>query len=507
VRDKHEQRTLILIAAVAVARLIYALVLPIWPQEAYYWAYSQNPALSYFDHPPMAAWMIWLGTTIFGDNAFGIRFMAAVCGAAFTWVGFVWGRSLFNSTIGFWFAVALNAVTILSLAFVVITPDTPLLLFTILTLYLVSLLYQGRDVRLWYLVGVTAGLAILSKYTSAMLFLSVAGMLVFVTTFRKHLLKPQPYIAVLIALLVAMPVFIWNAEHDWASFAFQSSGRFARARVNVIGFVRFFVVQLAVVGPLTFAICIAALSRCGPVGFERGDRRFVVLLLGAAPTLLFFTAASAFMYVKMNWPIAAYPPALLAATAFYFGAEDRETRLSRMRRKVFGRLSAQVVLGLAVLTTAGVYIAAPLPFVPMPQQADLSTGFPELAKKIDPALESAEPPVIIGWEYKTAAMLQYHLAGQPQTCSNNMVGKPGLQYDFWCEPKEFIGRHALFVVDTRKRPPTMGIVSDHFEKVLGPEVVEAKRAGRLITRFEIYRAYGYRGLAADRDSETPQATR
>ena len=36
--------------------------------------------LSFYDHPPMVAWLIWLGIWIFGDNEFGVRISALLCG-------------------------------------------------------------------------------------------------------------------------------------------------------------------------------------------------------------------------------------------------------------------------------------------------------------------------------------------------------------------------------------------------------------------------------------------
>ncbi|MFX7988913.1 glycosyltransferase family 39 protein, partial [Acinetobacter baumannii] len=42
--------------------------------EAYYWTWSKEAALSFLDHPPGIAWLIWLGTLIFGDTALGVRF-------------------------------------------------------------------------------------------------------------------------------------------------------------------------------------------------------------------------------------------------------------------------------------------------------------------------------------------------------------------------------------------------------------------------------------------------
>ena len=59
--DRSERRLLLLSALLGVWQVT---TLPLFAQEAYYWCYAQHPALSYFDHPPMVAWMIWLGTQL-----------------------------------------------------------------------------------------------------------------------------------------------------------------------------------------------------------------------------------------------------------------------------------------------------------------------------------------------------------------------------------------------------------------------------------------------------------
>src|SRR5262245_56411633 len=61
------------LAGVAATGAWLALTLPVFAQEAYYWAYAQHPDLSYFDHPPMVAWLIWFGTLLFGDGVVGVR--------------------------------------------------------------------------------------------------------------------------------------------------------------------------------------------------------------------------------------------------------------------------------------------------------------------------------------------------------------------------------------------------------------------------------------------------
>ncbi|HDR05098.1 MAG TPA: hypothetical protein ENN84_07630, partial [Candidatus Marinimicrobia bacterium] len=70
------------VGALTLFRLIYIALIPITPQEAYYWLYAQFPALGYFDHPPMTAYSILLGTTFFGDSVFGVKLMGVLWSAA-----------------------------------------------------------------------------------------------------------------------------------------------------------------------------------------------------------------------------------------------------------------------------------------------------------------------------------------------------------------------------------------------------------------------------------------
>src|SRR5436190_5018685 len=74
------------LAVVALLSAWVCATVPAFSQEAYYWTYAQHPALSYFDHPPMVAWLIWIGTTMFGDGAIGIRLCTWLCGVGTTWL-------------------------------------------------------------------------------------------------------------------------------------------------------------------------------------------------------------------------------------------------------------------------------------------------------------------------------------------------------------------------------------------------------------------------------------
>src|ERR1700748_500270 len=63
-----------LAAAMPLLRIAYASLIELRTDEAYYWTWSKESVLSFLDHPPMIAWFIRFGTTMFGDTSFGARF-------------------------------------------------------------------------------------------------------------------------------------------------------------------------------------------------------------------------------------------------------------------------------------------------------------------------------------------------------------------------------------------------------------------------------------------------
>ena len=58
------------ILTITILQVITASSLGLAEDEAYYWCWSQHLATGYFDHPPMIAYFIALGTSIFGDTEF-----------------------------------------------------------------------------------------------------------------------------------------------------------------------------------------------------------------------------------------------------------------------------------------------------------------------------------------------------------------------------------------------------------------------------------------------------
>ena len=66
------------------------------PDEAYYWLWSRNIALSYFDHPPFSAWVQALVGYLLDDKYYVIRLLPLVSLATLLSIMIVWQQRMFR---------------------------------------------------------------------------------------------------------------------------------------------------------------------------------------------------------------------------------------------------------------------------------------------------------------------------------------------------------------------------------------------------------------------------
>lgn len=209
-------------------RLIMGWALGLGIDETYMVAASRHLELSYFDHPPLAWWLTHGIMWVTGADApVVVRLPFIALFALTTWMMGRVTRDLFQSArAGFWAALLLN----LSPVYAVTTggwvlPDGPLdcalMGFLWFSLRAVGLLPTRTSWVPWLAAGLCAGLAMLSKYNGALVLLGLPLYLATTRDGRRWLARPQPWVAGLLSVAVFLPVIVWNADHHWASFAFQ----------------------------------------------------------------------------------------------------------------------------------------------------------------------------------------------------------------------------------------------------------------------------------------------
>ena len=206
-------------------RLIYLGQVELLPEEAYYWNYSQHLDIGYLDHPPMVAWLIWLGTAVFGNNEFGVRVGAFGCWLATSYFVCRLTYNLFDKSSAL---VAVLLVQVLPFFFSVgfiMTPDAPLVSCWSGALFFAARALISERRNAWWGVGVCIGLGMISKYSIGVLGPAMLLFLLLDSRSRRWFLRWEPYAAALVAALIFSPVIVWNFQHGWASFGFQSARR------------------------------------------------------------------------------------------------------------------------------------------------------------------------------------------------------------------------------------------------------------------------------------------
>src|ERR1700738_5670218 len=209
----------VLIAVMTCMRVIYAGVIDLRTDEAYYWTWSKESGLSFLDHPPMIAWFIRFGTAIFGDTNFGVRFAGILAMLVTQLLLADIVRRVTHDVRAVVLAVLMpEAALYYGLLMAKVSPDVALIPFATAMVWALIRLDESGDARSWLAAGVFAGLALLAEFTAVMLIPAVAAFMLVPDWRRRWLLSPYPWLAALIAVVLFLPVLIWNNQHDWASF-------------------------------------------------------------------------------------------------------------------------------------------------------------------------------------------------------------------------------------------------------------------------------------------------
>jgi 4-amino-4-deoxy-L-arabinose transferase-like glycosyltransferase len=503
VRDtgSNWSRAVWIVTAAAIVRAIFAALIPLFPDEAYYWEWSRRLAAGYFDHPPAIALLIRLGTSLFapvgaGDTAFAVRFGTLIAG---------WIASL--ATIGTACRLAggdaaLRAAWILAVlplaaaGMVLATPDVPMLAGIAATLYCLVRAFDApagssRSTLWWTLGGGALGLAFVSKYTSIFLPLAVLGAVLVRRDLRGRLREPGPYIACAVATLVFLPVLVWNAQHGWISFLFQvrhglaapSGSRLLAAwrhEGDLLGG------QAALASPILFVLLALAAGR----SFSRGGRP-ARAVLGAITVLSFgfFVYSAVRQRVEPNWPSPAYiPAAVLLATASLGARAERWFK-------------AGVALGAVMCVVIYAQALAPiLPLAPPKDPIARAFGWDAASAAADGASHvAAASSHAVTWlggdRYQEAAELAFHAPGQPTTFAMNLSGRVN-QYDLWPRFPDVAhdGDNLVLLLDETAGPhATVRALTPYFGAAARGPVVELRRGNGVVGTRRLWTLFGWRG--------------
>jgi len=293
----------------ALLRLLFIGKIGLTVDEAHYWVYTKFLDLSYFDHPPLIAYIIKVSTLIFGNTAFAVRLPAVLIFFIASWIFYICVKKLYNERTAFTGVLLLNVLPVFSfLGSVISVPDSPLALFWILAFLVFIIIIETNNKNYWYLFGLITGFALLSKYNAVMIPFSAALFLILSPKHRFWFKKKEPYLALVIAFIVFIPVILWNIENNWASFGFQMRHGFGSSapKISLILFGRSIGAQAGYISPLIFLIFIGAAYLCIKEAFKKKDRTALLIASFSLPTLILFNAIATFNEILPHWPAMGY---------------------------------------------------------------------------------------------------------------------------------------------------------------------------------------------------------
>ena len=482
-----------LLGLALVLRLVAMHGVVLTPEEAYYWMYAQHPALSYFDHPPMVAWVILAGTWVFGDTEFGVRIVGNLLMCAASVLLYLYGRMWYGRQAGLLAAAALLVFPVYFGAGFIATMDAPLMFFWTACLLGVSLALRTDRPAWWYLAGAAMGAAMLSKYTGV--FLGVGGALAVIGTprYRRHLRTVHPYLAALSALVIFAPVIAWNAQHDWASFRFQSVGRFGRGSFDIADPLRFIWLQVVVATPVLLIGTILLSARLLRRRRLTAPRWWIAFCFGL-PLLAVMAYSSLRHTIHINWTLPAYL-SLLPAVAHWAGIAARHARVKRGRRDGLRGLAWTAAVCLIINVGMMGYLLAGQPrlwtisaFGPWRELAVLVEEYEDRME----AETGQEPLIVAAGKYRLASVLAFYRTPLEEdvpaarfTSSRWLLGGSGLGFAYWLRPEDWLGKPMVCV---GHGAGLAGQIKGRFDRA---EIIDDSRLRSL--GYEAARCYGYRG--------------
>jgi dolichol-phosphate mannosyltransferase len=498
-----------LIAYAFALRLIYAGCVEMMPEETYYWSYAQHLDFGYLDHPPMVAWLIRIGTTLFGQTEFGVRAGALCCGVITSIFVYKLTRNLFGEAAALAALLLAQALPYFFLSGFLMTPDAPLAAAWAASLYFLERALIGNQSRAWLLAGLCLGLGMISKYSIAILAPVTLVFMAWDPESRHWWRRKEPYLAALLALAVFSPVLLWNAQHGWVSFAFQTSRRVAEAPQFALHKLLGSIIVLLTPTGLLAAAGVLWTWPAGSERFANALRQRRLITLAIVLPLSVFAAFSLRHEVNLDWTGPLWTAALPAmGFVMFLAARQTSVRIGTLSTWARAAWMPTVITMLLIYGAGLHYLVLGLPGLGYGKHIEVvPVGWRDLSRHIVETADtyratSGAPVLIVGMDrYAIASELAFYGGARTpsglETANSHLFGGMGLMYGLWMPPEMQEHRNLLLVAWTAAELQDKSI--EAHVAGLGPiEDDVLMRDGILVRHYYHRLAFDYRSAAAEK---------
>ncbi|HWU43361.1 MAG TPA: glycosyltransferase family 39 protein [Bdellovibrio sp.] len=276
-------------------KFILAAIIPLAADEAYYWVWSNRLQLSYFDHPPMVAWLFYLGHFL-EPFLNSVRWPAVFLGHCSLALGVLLLKDSFSEEKIRWWMFLILFSPLLGFGSLIVTPDLPVIFFWILSLYFLKKVFETGGAWNYLALGSSLGLGFCSKYH---IVLFVPCLILYLLFEKKWTLVQWKWVplTILAGFIFCFPVLYWNYLNDFSSFTFQIKHGLQKENYDFAWTSSYVFGQILILFPW---IVWAAIKAKVPE-----KMRFLIYFAWFPLIFFFFTSFRA--SVEANWPIIAVP--------------------------------------------------------------------------------------------------------------------------------------------------------------------------------------------------------
>src|SRR3954451_15180805 len=372
----------------------------------------------------MIAWFIRFGTAIFGDTNLGVRFAGILAMLATQVLLADIVRRVTHDSRAIVIAVLMpEAALYYGLLMAKVSPDVALIPFAVAMMWALVRLNESGNPRWWLAAGAFAGLALLSKFTAVMLIPAVAAFMLVPKWRTRWIFSPYPWAAGLIAIVLFLPVLIWNAGHDWASFRFQLVRATANHEWSWRTLGDFIGLQFGLVGFILLPVVLSGVTLTAWRGYRRGNAVGILLSTAVIVPFGYFFWKSLTLRVGDTWPMFIWP-AGFAATAINIAMLPREGFPAGMIKSTIVWANAAIASGIVFVVLVFLYYTVSAwNFIGRTDPVGAEEGYAHLGDRVRAELQASRASWIATTDYRTYSILRWYFNGRVPVIQINERGR------------------------------------------------------------------------------------
>lgn len=481
--------------------------------EAYYYSYVLHPNWSYFDHPPLVAITTGLGIWLTGEvTQFTIRLGTLILHTFTLLFLYLTACKIFEKKTALLALFVANFMLVFTAVFGIFNlPDAPLIFFWTLTLYWSAeeFFQQSTPYRPSYrlaLIGLMVGLACLGKYHGFLLSIGLLGFCLFNRPYRSALFSPWLGLGLGLFLLAISPIVIWNFQHDWISFRFQSMRAVPGEDFKIGGIFEVWLASVAyLIPPLSLPLWWSIFKafqqqflRKQTETIQAVTLKYQFLLWVSLPIIIPFTLLGSYRQVLPGWTLPGYWATTLILGHQISLWQMRSPKLIRrwLQSSALFCITLSFV-GLAHITWGTFQTPTRVPWMGsfLPVEADNSTQLFDIQQlrqgfKDSPALNAVLE------QSSFIFSNNYFVAGQVAMAIVPLAHKPVTAFDpdprgfaFWSTADQWLGKDGIYITSQYfQKLDNTNRYEEYFQSFKKIGEVPIYRGGVAVQVFNVYEA-------------------